>query len=513
MSKAKVIGAIIVVLAIAGAGAAFAITNARIAEVQVADVAREDLYVVVAASGEVEADSRVDVYPPTTGTIESVEVTEGAPVKAGQVIAVMDTAPIEVQVAQADAAYAAAQAQRNAISSTTPSAADRRAAQAAVAAAYSAYQIADAQYQAALGGYGAPTPNDIALAELAVDAAQAAVDAATSAYDNFYNNVYLPASEPREPAMEAALAALALARDMTTANLLTAQQTLNALNAASNNQLAVSTAKVARDQAYAAYLAAQAQTDALARASSVSGALTSADAALEAAASAKALADETLTKATIVAPIDGIVLFNSSGASLSGAAGLSALTGGSTSASSSGGTIGPGTAVSPGSAPFAIVSFDELAFTALVDETDVVRVESGMNGFISLDALPDSEFTAEVESVGKEAVTTPTGGTAFPVRLVFSAQGETVLLGMNGSIEIAIETIGDVVTMPIEALLEAEGVNYVFTVRDGRARRTEIEVGRLTDTRVEIRSGLSEGDQVIVSGVAELDDGTRVRGQ
>lgn len=513
MSRARVIAAIVAVVAIVGVAIAFAVSNARVAEVQVAEVVREDLAVVVSASGQVEDDSRVDVYPPTAGTLASVEVTEGAPVVAGQVLAIMDTAPLEVQVAQADAAYAAARAQRTAAASASPGPADRRAAQAAVNAAYSAYQIADAQYRAALAGAGAPSPSDIAAAELAVAAAQAASQAATAAYNDFYNNVYLPAPEPRDPDLETALAALAFVRDAAAANLATTQQQLAALRSGAVGELAIASARVARDQAYAAYLAAQAQTEALARASSVTGAMTAADAAIEAAAAAKALADDTLSRARIVAPVDGIVLFNSSGASLAGASGLSALGGGVGGGSASAGAPGPGTAVSPASAPFAIVSFDELAFTALVDETDVVRVKPGMSGVISLDALPDSEFEAELSSVGLEAVTTPTGGTAFPVKLVFSSAGETVLLGMNGSVEIATETIGDVITMPIEALLEEEGVNYVFAVRSGRARRVEIQIGRLTDTRVEIRSGLDEGDEVIVSGVAELEEGTRVRTQ
>jgi multidrug efflux pump subunit AcrA (membrane-fusion protein) len=99
------------------------------------------------------------------------------------------------------------------------------------------------------------------------------------------------------------------------------------------------------------------------------------------------------------------------------------------------------------------------------------------------------------------------------VLLRFTTLGKPVLLGMNGSIEIEVETIGNAVTMPVEALLEDANADYVYTVRDGRAQRTEIEIGRLTDTRVEILSGLSEGDEVIVSGVSQLADGDRVRAE
>jgi multidrug efflux pump subunit AcrA (membrane-fusion protein) len=504
VSKGKVIGAIVAVLMIGGAVAAFAMSSTRSAEVRVAAVTREDLSITVSASGQVEAGNRVDVYPPTAGILESIEVTEGQRVSVGQVIATMDTAPIEVQVAQADAAYAGAVAQREAVARSAPGAEEKQAAQAAVDAAWSAYSVATTRYEAARAGLGAPSASDIAEAQTAVALAQASADAARAAYDSFYNTVYLPAPEPRDPALDAALAALSLARDQSVANLLTAQQGLVTLLAASDGSAATAAARVARDQAYAAYLGAVAQRDALAKASSVSGALAAADAAIRAAAAARALAGDTLTRAQIVAPVDGIVLFNSSAASLLGSSGLGA---------GSGGKATVGSSVSPASAPFAVVSFETLAFTAQVDEADITRVKPGMTTLINLDGLPETEFASEVERVGKESVLTPTGGTAFPVYLRFSAANKPVLLGMNGSIEISVEMIGNAVTMPVEALLEDAVADYVYTVRDGRARRTEITIGRLTDTRVEIISGLSEGDEVIVSGVSQLTDGDRVRAE
>lgn len=508
MTRGKVIGAVVAVLAVGGAAVAFAVAGTRTTEVRAEAVTREDLSVVVPASGSVGSDSRIDVYPPTTGTLATIEVTDGQEVTAGQVLAVMDTAPIEVQVAQAEAAYSAAVAQRDAVAKTAPGTADKQAAQAAVDAAWSAYQLALARYNAAVAGLGAPTASDIADAQAQVALAQASADTAQAAYDSFYNDVYLPAPTPRAPELEAALAALSLARDQAKANLLTAQQGLAALMAAADNGAAVAAADIARDQAYAAYLGTVAQQDALAKASSVSGALSAANAAVAAAESARALAADTLERAEIVAPADGVVIFSSSAASLLTASGL----GSAGSAASAGGPV-VGSAVSPASAPFAIVSFETLAFTAQVDETDIARVEPGMATKITLDALPDAVFEAEVERIGKEAVLTPTGGTAFPVYLTFAAGGKPVLLGMNGSVEILVETVPDAVSIPVEALLEEGDENFVFMVKNGRAVRRTIEAGKMTDTRVQVVSGLTEGDRVIVSGVAELADGDRVKAE
>jgi len=218
-----------VLVVVAGAAVAFAVSGSDVTAVELADVIREDLGISVIASGEVEADRQTDVYPPTAGTIASVEVTEGARVEAGQVLAVMDTAPLEIQVAQAEAAYQGAMAQRDAVDKSTPGPSDLKAAEAAVDAAYSAYQAADAAYEAAVAGVGSSTSSELATAELMLAVAQTAADAAHIAYDQYYENVYLPAPEPRDAAMESTLAALAEACDEADSALADAQAAVTAI--------------------------------------------------------------------------------------------------------------------------------------------------------------------------------------------------------------------------------------------------------------------------------------------
>ena len=501
MSKGKVIGAIVGLVVVGGAVAAFALQGSGAVEVSAEDAIRGDLSVTVSASGQVGADERVDLYPPTAGTIASIEVTEGQQVTAGTVIARLDTDPIEVQLAQAEAAYAGAKAQREAAAKSVPGKADKDAAQAAVNTAWSAYELANTRYEAAKAGLGAPTPTDIANAQAAVAVAQASYDAAKGAYDSFYTNVYLPTPEPRDPALETALAALALARDQAAANVATAQQSLAALMAASNTDAAVAAAKAAKDQAYAAYLAAKSQQAALAKASGITAALNSADQAIDAAEAARALASSTLERAEIVAPRDGVVLFNAAG----GAA--ASLLGGGGSA---GAKPAEGSSVSPAAAPFSIVDFDTLMFSAQIDEADIARVEPGMTATIELDGIDDREFVTEVERIDKQSVLTSTGGTAFTVHFLLK-NAEDLLLGMNGSVEVEVDTVISAVTVPVEALLEEGTTSFVYRVVDGKAIYTEVGIGRLTDTRAEMLSGISEGDTVITSGVAELEDGDPVR--
>ncbi len=499
MSKGRIVAGIVIVLALGGAVAAFALNQTSGIEVRAEKAERDSLVVSVSASGVVERDDRADVYPPSAGTLASVNVTDGQEVAAGDVLAVMDTEPLELAVAQAEAAYRAALAQSAAIAQTTPSAADKRAADAAVNAAYAAYEAAAAQYDAAKSAV--PSSAAIEAAEQQVADAKALYDQAEQAYSDFA--AANPA--PRDAASEAALAALGLLRDQAYANHLSAQAQLTQLQAAADNTAAVAAAQAAKDQAWAGYLAAVAQQAGLARASDTGAAQGSASAAVASAERALAFAQENLEAAELRAPIDGVVLFNDASSAGLGTSALGGL--------ASTGGIAEGSSVSPAAAPFTVVAFDELVFTAQVDEADIARLEPGMRAVVVLDALSGTEFETTVESIGKASVVTPTGSTAYPVTMRLANPDGAVLLGMNGSVEIEIESIGDAVTVPIEAVLEDGGESYVYRIEDGRARRVDITTGRLTDTRAEVLSGLEDGDDVAVTALTDLTDGARVKVQ
>jgi multidrug efflux pump subunit AcrA (membrane-fusion protein) len=504
MSKKRaLVAAGAVVLVVGGVIWAVAGRGAGGVEVTVEKASRGPLEVTVSAAGSVAPGIKADVFPPAAGTLASIQVTEGQEVDAGDIIAVMDTRPLELQVAQAQAAYDAALAQAEAVGQQQPSSADEKAASAAVSAAWSAYQAAAKQYELVRSG-GVSDPAALQQARIAVALAQAAYDAAAAAYEAYKASVYDPAPEPKEPAIVEALEALAAAKEQAAESLVAAQANLEALTSAAASPVAVASAKAARDQAWAAYQAALAQQQKLAKVDTRK-ARSSAAAGLAAARQALEYAVDVLERATLRAPIDGTVIFNSATAALPASA-----LGGSGGASAGGKPV-VGGAVSPASAPFTVVAMGDLTFEAQVDEADVVNVRPGMKATVLLDSLPGRSFATSVERIGSASVITPTGGTAFPVVFRLVNAEKTVLLGMNGTAEIVVESLPDVLSVPIEAVLDEGGGSYVYTVRDGKARRVEVKTGRMTETRAEIVSGLTAGDEVIVGGLSSVKDGAAVK--
>ncbi len=204
MSRGKIIGGIVVLVVIAAVvGGVFYSSTANAPAITTAKATTSALAVTVTASGKIEAAKRADVFAPTVGKLATVAVKDGDTVKAGQTLAVMDTAPLRLQVRQASAGLKGAKAQLDAIGRGVPSAIDKAAAQAGVDAAQAAYDMAHAallaypsvdatsarleiaakQAYAALQG-AKSGKSKLSLAEktsLAKAAAQASIDSASAA--------------------------------------------------------------------------------------------------------------------------------------------------------------------------------------------------------------------------------------------------------------------------------------------------------------------------------------------
>lgn len=127
--------------------------------VKTAKVTVEPLSVTVSASGKITADKKSDIFPPTQGTLATVNVKDGQIVKAGQLIATEDQDPLLVQAAQAQAGIAAGEAQKAQAYDQMPTHADISAANANVCATQFQYNLANDAYQSIYDVYkSAPEP-------------------------------------------------------------------------------------------------------------------------------------------------------------------------------------------------------------------------------------------------------------------------------------------------------------------------------------------------------------------
>ena len=99
---------------------------------------------------------------------------------------------------------------------------------------------------------------------------------------------------------------------------------------------------------------------------------------------------------------------------------------------------------------------------------------------------------------------------SLQVRAVMNSQHPPFIPGDFVQVLLEVERKTDALLVPAECIVPELKKQSVFVVRDGKARRREVETGSRTEDRVEILKGLSPGDTVLTTGLMEVKEGDRV---
>lgn len=184
------------------------------------------------------------------------------------------------------------------------------------------------------------------------------------------------------------------------------------------------------------------------------------------------IADLAVKLATIVSPIDGLVTEID--------------------------TPVAGVNITPATATFTIADPAVMIFEAKIDETDLGYIQEGQKAIITLDTYEDQEFEGTISKIDFAATSTSGGGTAFPAEIRLpNNEGLQFRLGMNGDAEIIIEEKTQALSVPDEAIKEEEGQSYVEILKGKKIQKVPVKTGLSTDDRIEIVSGLEEGQEII----------------
>lgn len=158
-------------------------------------------------------------------------------------------------------------------------------------------------------------------------------------------------------------------------------------------------------------------------------------------------------------------------------------------------------------AGYLAVIFDmtSLTFDMSVDELYINQVELGQSVEITADAVEGQTFLGHVETINING-STMGGVTSYPVTVVIDQRDSALLPGMNVSAKIMVEHAQDVLRIPVGAVQRGNTVLVAgpnaFDKNGGLISanlvETPVELGRNDDDYIEVLSGVSEGDTVVI---------------
>lgn len=158
---------------------------------------------------------------------------------------------------------------------------------------------------------------------------------------------------------------------------------------------------------------------------------------------------------------------------------------------------------------FTIGDLSTMVVRVSVSEMDVVELAPGHRVRVGLDAFPGRELTGTIRRIFPSA---DPGTRLVPVEIALGPESDGIARpGFLARVTLALGAKENVLLVPASALTGGNDAQSLFVIEDGKALRRSVTTGLTSRGQVEIVSGVTAGETVVVTGNNALRDGAEVR--
>ena len=158
------------------------------------------------------------------------------------------------------------------------------------------------------------------------------------------------------------------------------------------------------------------------------------------------------------------------------------------------------TAGSAGKSVLTIANFSDYTVKLALNEVDVPKVKKGESAKLNLDAFPGKTFDGKVASI--DSIGTDTAGViTYNVIVEIVNPEESIRPSMTANVDIEVDKVENVLTVPNSAIKPYQGKKAVqiYDKKTKTIKYIPVEVGIKSPERTEIKSGVDEGTEVVIS--------------
>jgi len=174
-----------------------------------------------------------------------------------------------------------------------------------------------------------------------------------------------------------------------------------------------------------------------------------------------------------------------------------------------------GSTVSPQVAVARISNMRDLEISTAVAEKYIGAMQRGLPVFISFEAFPERRYRGRVRELSPTVDAT---SRTLGLKIDLLGNTEDVKPGMFAGVRIVTNRKDGIVKIPAECRVQRFDEDFIFVLRGDPAEgetvtveRRSINTGIEIDRKLEITSGLEEGERVVYQGQTLLEDGATVR--
>jgi RND family efflux transporter MFP subunit len=160
----------------------------------------------------------------------------------------------------------------------------------------------------------------------------------------------------------------------------------------------------------------------------------------------------------------------------------------------------PGDRAWPGAPMAELPDVSSLRISARVDETERGRIAIKQTVTAQLDAIPDRQFTGNIEQISTIATIDFSAGWPIPrnfnLEVALDQADARLKPGMTAQLTVVVDRVPDGLSIPIEALFQKSGQTVAYVWEGSKFQEHAIDIGRRSRNRILVAKGLRAGDRV-----------------
>jgi membrane fusion protein (multidrug efflux system) len=169
-----------------------------------------------------------------------------------------------------------------------------------------------------------------------------------------------------------------------------------------------------------------------------------------------------------------------------------------------------GQSIAVNDAVFRITDTNQLVAYLQIPQTDLAKFAAGNTATLEVDSMPGRKYAANIVRISP---TIDTRNGTFRATAIIDNAADELAPGMFARFTIAYAKHTDALLIPTQAIVNEDQRSSVYVVSNGEVTLRQIETGIESDGRVEVLSGLSDDEQIVVVGQSTLRDGSKVLAQ
>jgi len=137
-----------------------------------------------------------------------------------------------------------------------------------------------------------------------------------------------------------------------------------------------------------------------------------------------------------------------------------------------------------------------------IHETWIDKIKIGQKVRINVTAFREDTLTGEV--IKKAPMADPEEWMnpdlkVYSTDIKIDGTHEALKTGMTAKVEIIIQQLKDILAVPIQTVVNVEGKKVCYVMSAAGVQQRQVETGAFNDNFVEIKSGLSQGEKVLLN--------------